>query len=149
MTFGRLRKERGAALVEAALVLPILLLLTFGIWTTARAWQVNNSLQHSAREAARFGATIDPWDPATSPGEILAVAAADLSSASIDPGMAVHCAELLAPGNTSVCDPTHQNVTTSDQVVVRLEIPNWELQFLFFRMHADLSGTAVARFEAS
>ena len=36
-------------------------------------------------------------------------------------------------------------MTTSDQVVVRLEIPNWELQFLFFRMHADLSGTAVAR----
>ena len=49
--------ERGAALVEAALVLPMLLMLTFGIWTTARAWNVHNVLDHAAREAARYAAT--------------------------------------------------------------------------------------------
>ena len=53
----RLREDRGAALVEAALVLPMLLMLTFGIWTTARAWNVHNVLDHAAREAARYAAT--------------------------------------------------------------------------------------------
>ena len=58
-SFGRLpREERGAALVEAALVLPMLLMLTFGIWTTARAWNVHNVLDHAAREAARYAATL-------------------------------------------------------------------------------------------
>ncbi|MBA2726181.1 MAG: pilus assembly protein [Actinobacteria bacterium] len=48
-------RERGAALVEAAFVMPIILLLTFGVWTVARAWQVHNTIDHAVREAARFG----------------------------------------------------------------------------------------------
>jgi Flp pilus assembly protein TadG len=54
--------ERGAALVEMALVLPFLLLLIVGIWTTARAFNVKNTMDHAVREAARQGATIDPWE---------------------------------------------------------------------------------------
>lgn len=141
--------DRGAALIEAALVLPILLLLTFGIWATARAWQVNNTLQHAAREAARYGATIDPWDPSTSPGTVLGLATDDLSSSSIDPGMVTQCAELVAPATASTCDPTYTNSTSTEQVYVRLFIPGWELQFLFFATHVDLAGVAIARFEGS
>jgi Flp pilus assembly protein TadG len=51
------QRSRGAAIVEAAIIMPLLLLLTFGIWTTARAWNVHNVLDHASREAARFGAT--------------------------------------------------------------------------------------------
>ncbi|NIN10359.1 MAG: pilus assembly protein, partial [Gemmatimonadales bacterium] len=54
--FGKRREDRGAALVEAALVMPLLLMLTLGIWATARAWNVHNVLDHASREAARFGA---------------------------------------------------------------------------------------------
>ena len=132
------------------MVLPILLLLTFGIWTTARAWQGNNTLQHAAREAARYGATIDPWDASASPSTVLARAASDLSSSAIDPDNVTHCSELVSAGAVAVnCDPSYSNVTSTDQVFVRLHIPDWELQFLFFTTSVDLTGTAIARFEGS
>ncbi|MEX0864662.1 MAG: TadE family protein [Acidimicrobiia bacterium] len=142
------RFERGAALIEAALVLPILLLLTFGIWTTARAWQVNNTLQHAAREAARFGATVDPWDPGTSPGDVLAVADADLSSSAINPADVSDCVELVADAASPSCD-SQVNNTGTDQVFVKLTIPSWTLQFLFFSVDIDLEAVAISRFEAS
>jgi Flp pilus assembly protein TadG len=128
--------------------MPILLLLTFGIWTTARAWQVNNTLQHAAREAARYGATIDPWDSGTSPGEVLAVADADLSSAAINPATVSDCVELVADTLSPSCD-AHVNSTGTDQVFVKLTLPNWELQFLFFSVDVDLEAVAISRFESS
>jgi Flp pilus assembly protein TadG len=141
-------RDRGAALVEAALVLPILLLLTFGIWTTARAWNVNNTLQHAAREAARFGATIEPWDPATSPGATIAVSDADLTASSVDPASVTDCAELVADGASPTCDGSHANNTGTDQVFVKLSYPNYTLQFLFFSTTIDMEATAIARHEA-
>lgn len=54
--FRRLRSERGAAMVEFAIVLPILLLLVFGIMDFGLAlWRLNN-LTAGVREAARFAA---------------------------------------------------------------------------------------------
>jgi Flp pilus assembly protein TadG len=141
-------RDRGAALVEAALVIPFLLLLTFGIWTTARAWNINNTMEHAAREAARYGATVEPWDPNTSPGEVRAVADADMASAAIDTSaIQTVCIELVADGETA-CSTTHTNNTGTDQVFVRLEYPNYELQFLFFSMTIDMQGTAISRHEA-
>ncbi|HET9261282.1 MAG TPA: TadE family protein [Acidimicrobiia bacterium] len=142
-------KERGSALVEAALILPFLLLLTFGIWTTARAWNVNNTIAHAARETARHGATIDPWDAAASPEAARAVADADMASASIDTRVITDCIELVANGATSTCDPGHTNTTGTDQVLVRLRYPGYRLEFLFFSSTIDLEGTAISRHEAA
>jgi Flp pilus assembly protein TadG len=47
------RDERGAAAVEFALVLPVLLLILFGIIEFARAWNVRQTLTDAAREGAR------------------------------------------------------------------------------------------------
>ena len=49
----RLRGERGAAAVEFALVLPVLLLLLFGIVTASQAFQAQARLSAAAREGAR------------------------------------------------------------------------------------------------
>lgn len=46
-------QDRGAAMVEFALVLPILLLLVFGIIEFGRAYNVQTSLTAAARQAAR------------------------------------------------------------------------------------------------
>ena len=67
------------------MVLPILLLLTFGIWGTARAWNVHNTIDHAAREAARFGATEEPWVSGTSDISVRAVADLELTASTIDP----------------------------------------------------------------
>jgi Flp pilus assembly protein TadG len=47
-------KSRGQALVEFALVLPILTLLLAGFWDLGRVVLANDALNHSAREAARY-----------------------------------------------------------------------------------------------
>lgn len=144
------KPDRGAALIEAALVLPFLLLLTFGIWTTARAWNIHNTLEHATREAARYGATIEPWDPATSPGEVRAVADADMSAAAIDTSaINILCIELLAPSGSDCDDGSHTNDTGTDQIFVRLEYPNYKLEFLFFSFDVDMEATAISRHEAA
>jgi len=48
------RADRGAAAVEFALVLPILLLLVFGIVDYGRAYNAKVTLTHAAREGARM-----------------------------------------------------------------------------------------------
>ena len=140
--------DRGAALVETALVLPILLLLTMGIWSTARAWNLNNTLEHAAREAARFGATVDPWDDGTSPGEILAIADADMAAAAIDTTAVTNCIDHLADTDSPSYD-AHVNNTGTEQVFVKLTLPNHTLEFIFFSFDVNLSATAVSRFEAA
>lgn len=141
-------QERGGTLVEAAIVLPLLLLLTFGIWTTARAWNVNNTMQHAVREAARFGATVDPWDPATSPSQVRSIADADMSTSAIDTtAVDTVCIELIADGEDS-CDGSHSNITGTNQVFVKLSYPNYRLQFLFFTLDIEMTATAVSRHES-
>ena len=53
----RRRDETGAAVVEFALVVPIMLALLMGIITFAMAYNQSIALNNTAREGARFGAT--------------------------------------------------------------------------------------------
>ena len=55
-----LHNRRGNAVVEMALVLPILLLLVFGITEFGRAWMTVNILQTAAREGARLAVVTAP-----------------------------------------------------------------------------------------
>jgi Flp pilus assembly protein TadG len=48
--------RRGAVAVEAAIVLPILLIMMLGIWEVGRMIQVQQILVNSAREGARLAA---------------------------------------------------------------------------------------------
>lgn len=62
---GRTDKTRGQALVEFALVLPILTLLLAGFWDLGRVVLANDAVNHGAREAARFaivhgGSSLNP-----------------------------------------------------------------------------------------
>jgi Flp pilus assembly protein TadG len=54
-----LRRTRGAAIVEFALVVPILFLLVWGIISFSRAYQRLNALTSSLREGARVASTLD------------------------------------------------------------------------------------------
>ena len=50
-------RERGVALVEAALVLPVLLVVVFGVVAAGRVVQAKIAVQAAAREASRTLAT--------------------------------------------------------------------------------------------
>lgn len=57
---GFVRSERAAALVEFAIVLPVLLLLVFGIIDFGRALNTQNNLSAAVREGARRAAVQFP-----------------------------------------------------------------------------------------
>jgi Flp pilus assembly protein TadG len=50
----RMRSEKGAALLEAAITVPIILLISVGIFEFGRAYQTQQVLTNAAREGARI-----------------------------------------------------------------------------------------------
>jgi Flp pilus assembly protein TadG len=59
-----IRSNRGQAVVEFALVFPLLLLVCFGITEFGRAWMTMNILTSAAREGVRLAAVTAPDIPA-------------------------------------------------------------------------------------
>lgn len=118
---------------------PLLMLILMGIWTTARAWNVHNTLDHAAREAARYGATSDPWDAATVRG----VAQLEMQAAGINTGAVSTCVEVGA--NPCLSDPS--NMMPDDLVGVNLTYPDYRLDFVFWGVNVDIRASAVARYE--
>lgn len=54
----RASEERGAALVEFALILPVFMMLVLGMFSGGLAYNQKLSLTQASREGARYGATI-------------------------------------------------------------------------------------------
>jgi Flp pilus assembly protein TadG len=61
------RRDHGQGLVEFALVLPIFLLLIFGVIDGGRYVYVNSTLSNAAREGARLGSVEASWRGSTDP----------------------------------------------------------------------------------
>ncbi|UCG51300.1 MAG: pilus assembly protein [Candidatus Latescibacterota bacterium] len=59
-----IRGNRGQSVIEFALVLPLLLLLLFGITEFGRAWMTMNILTSAAREGCRLAVVTAPNVPA-------------------------------------------------------------------------------------
>lgn len=100
--------ERGASLVEFAIVLPILMMLLFGIVTGGLALNSKNSLNNAAREGARYGATL-PVDTTMSDflDDVADVAIRSATSELDDgvPGRTV-CVAYVHPAGSSATDRT-------------------------------------------
>lgn len=139
--------QRGATLVETAIVLPLLLLLTFGIWVTARAWNVHNVLDHAAREAARIGATTGDT------GQMQTVAQSEVQASSVAWADITRCLVVLdspnspRPGSVGTLPCVASDPATDDRVQVTLSFDNYELNFLFFTTTVNLRAKAIARLE--
>ena len=52
------RGDRGAALIEFAVMLPVMAILLFGVIDLGRAYHVKNQLKNAAREGAIYGRPI-------------------------------------------------------------------------------------------
>ena len=97
---GALTADTGAAMIELALVLILLVMLLVGTVTAAVAFGRGNSIQNAAREASRFAATLDEVD--TKLSQVIDVAKA-ASSGDLDPsapGYYVCVAHIGPDGNS-------------------------------------------------
>ncbi|RFU19040.1 TadE/TadG family type IV pilus assembly protein [Geodermatophilus marinus] len=125
----RLSAERGASVVEFALIVPLLVVLVLGIVEFGHAFQVQGTLSSAAREGARVMALQS--NPAA------ARAAVRAAAPTLDP--AISDAQIAI--SPSAC-PTAAATTTNVRVTIRYPMP-----FLtgFFGADVDLTGTGVMR----
>jgi hypothetical protein len=126
-------------------------MLLFGIWTTARAWNVHNVLDHAAREAARYGAAKPTHT------EIEGVAEGEVVAASFPWSAVTYCHSVIRSGagqkfdglliSAGECIGPTLDPTTDDRVQVWLQVPSYQLNFVFFSTTVTLEARAVARLE--
>jgi Flp pilus assembly protein TadG len=131
---GRLNRK-GQALVEFALVLPLVLLLVVGMLEFARAWNLHQTMTDAVREGARRAVLADGWpvDSAYAPmWRYLAQAGYDPSYATMG---------VCNPPATS-CVGTGSNFKQSGlNVTVTLSLPYklWVLGSLGFTMRSTFT----------
>jgi hypothetical protein len=159
---GRGRRDRGAVLVEFALILPLLICLILGAISGGFALSQKNSMTNAVREGGRLGATIPnnaSW--ATSVRDrVVDLAGGDLTNAQVcarlDQKTGAATAILLqawpsggsCPSPLSSEMPAIPTSTPNGACVVRV----WSqrettLDAFFFRIHPTLEATVVGRYE--
>lgn len=167
-------RQRGSALIEFAVVLPILLALLVGIVTSGAALNRSNSLNNAARETARFGATL-PADNLTWWLNEVADVAVDSATGDLADGTDGRyvCVAFVYPDGTVPADSS-----IGEDHTVRLEVDsagtksittgaacysdgrpgeerrvqvvaerNTDLEFFFFDRTVLLDGVSTARYE--
>jgi hypothetical protein len=167
--------EDGAALVEFAIVLPLLLIIVFGIISFGLIFNDKLSLTDGAREAGRFGATLAVTNFATPPDSmqqwldaITARAVAD-ATGSLDAGVPNRtiCVAYVHPDGTAGVDETRRRLESGGSITYSNDScfddgrPNDErrvqvqlgrdadLEAIFVSMTISLTAESVTRFEAS
>ena len=98
------RGERGAALIEAAITVPIILLIAVGIFEFGRAYQTQQVLTNAAREGARLAVLEGPTD-----GDVRARVNSYLTSGGL---------KSLADGNIAVNRLVPFNGATASQITI-------------------------------
>ena len=156
------RDERGAALIEAALVFILLVALLLGTVSAGIAYGRFNALQAAAREASRFGATlpvngsVDSWLDEVR--DVAKAAAVGELGGSI-PGQYV-CVALLGPpgtprsleetagsdsfGNSECFSDGRPPGESRTQVMVQRDT---DLVVAYFSTDITLTGQAATRYE--
>jgi Flp pilus assembly protein TadG len=82
----RLRGERGQAVVELALVLPVILVIVIGVFDFGTAFNIENNVSQLANEAARFAAVGSCPGCVKTTNEIPAVVATHAASTALKNG---------------------------------------------------------------
>lgn len=122
----RLRKRRGAAIVEAALVLPIFFLVVLGIIEFGRAFMISQVLQNAAREGCRKAVT-----GAYTSAQVVADMKSQLTAAGVDAAnLSTSIIVIVDPTNPPVANNEVASATTKDLVSVTVSIPFSKVQLI-------------------
>ncbi|MDQ0663509.1 Flp pilus assembly protein TadG [Arthrobacter ulcerisalmonis] len=105
--------ERGAAAVEFAIVVPVLVSLLLGIMEFSRAYNAQASLSAAAREAVRVMATSDRTAAAVATAKTNAVTAAKNTAVSLQPGLQDSAIQFGAPCPSTIPSGTSPQATVT------------------------------------
>jgi Flp pilus assembly protein TadG len=129
------RAESGQAMVEFALILPVILLLMVGMLEFARAWNLHQALTDATREGARRAAVQDPR--MVSQDSVKAAIWRGISQAGYDPKAAgaKYSVDITTTGLTGLWKATGENVN----VTVRFPYRFWVLPFRDIMMRSTFT----------
>lgn len=148
------RNERGTAMVELALVLPLALSMLLGTFTGGQAYFQKISLVDAARDGARYGVSlkvppggISDWRQAVR-DRVAALSGGEVTAAQV-------CADLVTPtGSNTVCGVSDPQGAASDPTalspasVVKVSVTKaTRIEFFFFATTPTLSAKIAARYE--
>jgi Flp pilus assembly protein TadG len=160
-------KERGSALVEFAIILPMVLMLAFGIMTAGITYNHKIDLTHAAREGTRYGATLPQLQCTGSPNpcgtqtwaQVVQSVVVERAMGTVSASQV--CVSLVTgnPGTVlasgfSVNSPNANGTCYSDgngdpgkRVQVSITKTGDKIDGLLFKMPVTLSSQATAKFE--
>lgn len=154
--------ERGAALVEFAIIAPLVFALLIGMFSGGMALSRKNSMTNAVREGARLGATLPDntsWVDSTR-GRVVQLASGDLTASQV----CVKLAKKVAPQTTntsgsdtvlrsstctlpSALEPSTAGVEVGTCVVKVWSSRQSPLQVVFFSRSLTLDAASITRYE--
>lgn len=150
-------QSKGQALVEMAIILPLLLLLVLGIFEFGRAMYIKNTLTHAARAGAR-AAVVTPgianagpvtlnadcnWDPLTGNNRVFQAVCNSLYSGITKTDVIVNITI------NDIAEPTG-SLGSGDMVEVKVTLKNYHANYRvvpFIPVPDILTGTTAMRYE--
>lgn len=118
------RARRGAAAVELATTLPLLLILLLGTWEVGRFAHVSQIVSNAAREGARLAASGQSTNDQVKLAVCQYLKSAGLPDYSADRDNYVTVTNLTAPGVDS------QSATTLDELRVTVSVPSKDVRWI-------------------
>jgi hypothetical protein len=144
--------ERGAALVEFAIIAPLLFGLIIGVFSGGLSMSRKNSMTNAVREGSRLGATLAQdggWADAVR-DRVIDLAAGDLTPSQV-------CVSLVEAPSTVVrassCDPmvgsapAITGIAAGDCVVLVWARRTTEIQAIIFAKDITLDASTASRYE--
>lgn len=124
------RSDEGQALVEFALIVPVVMLLVVGVFEFGRAWSAHQAVTDAAREGARIAVIADP---AITEDSVRKVVRGALSGASLN-------------GDLATIQLTGVNGATGEPARVEVSYP---YQFSMLRALQGINGGGAVTLETA
>lgn len=134
--------ESGAAMVEAALILPLLLALLLGMVTFGDAYFTRISIEDAVRDGARYGSSMATFDETSVKQRVVDLSGGELSIADV-------CAKKVTAGSGAPgCGLSDPVGATGELVEVRAST-SAKIEVIFFSRTIALDAEATAPYERS